>query len=53
MLDSLYVIHGYFVFLLDVVFIGERLAELCTQVFHNFTFSHSVLANVDAGDVNF
>ena len=52
-LNPLYVIHGYFAFLLDVVFVGERLIKPCTQVFQNFTFSHSVLAYVDAGDVNF
>ena len=52
-LDPLYVIHGYFAFLLDVVFVSERLVEPCTEVFHNVTFGHSVLAYVDTADVNF
>ena len=46
-LDPLYVVHAYFACLLDVVFVSERLVQPCTQVFHNFTFSHSVLAYVD------
>ena len=52
-LDPLCVILGYFTFLLNVGFVSERLVQSCTQVFHNFTFSHYVLAYVDTSDVNF